>query len=84
MFSVIIPVRAHQRETPAARPGGELVAADRNSRRAAPTGPPRSPGVQLAVQALAIAADQETVTITMTGYTKDLLAALRPYVSSTE
>jgi hypothetical protein len=38
---------------------------------------PRSPGVQLAVQALAIAADQATVTITMTGYTQDLLAELQ-------
>lgn len=39
---------------------------------------PRSPGVQLAVQALAIAADQATVTITMSGYAQDLLAALQP------
>lgn len=39
---------------------------------------PRSPGLQLAVRALAIAADQPTVTITMTGYTQDLLAALQP------
>ena len=38
---------------------------------------PRSPGVQLAVQALAIAADQATVTITMTGYAQDLLAELQ-------
>ena len=39
---------------------------------------PRSPGVQLAVQALAIAADPATVTITMTGYAQDLLNALQP------
>ncbi len=39
---------------------------------------PRSPGVQLAVQTFTIAADQLTVTITMTGYTQDLLAALQP------
>ena len=38
---------------------------------------PRSPGVQLAVQALAIAADQSTVTITLTGYTQDLLAEVQ-------
>ena len=38
---------------------------------------PRSPGVQLAVRALAIAADQATVTITMTGYAQDLLAELQ-------
>ncbi len=38
---------------------------------------PRSPGVRLAVQALAIAADQSTVTITLTGYTQDLLAEVQ-------
>ena len=39
---------------------------------------PRSPGVQLAVRALGIAADQATVTITVTGYAQDLLAELQP------
>ena len=38
---------------------------------------PRSPGVQLAVQALGIAADQATVTVTVSGYAQDLLAALQ-------
>ena len=37
---------------------------------------PRAPGIQLAVQALDIAADQSTVTTTMTGYTQDLLSQL--------
>lgn len=39
---------------------------------------PRSPGVQLAVRALGIAADPETVTTTVTGYAQDLLSELRP------
>ena len=38
---------------------------------------PRSPGVRLAVSALAIAADDEAVTTTMTGYAQDLLKSLR-------
>jgi hypothetical protein len=37
---------------------------------------PRSPGIQLAVSALAVAADERTVVDTMTGYTQDLLASL--------
>ena len=38
---------------------------------------PRAKGVQLAVEALGIAADIETVTTTVTGYAQDLLAALQ-------
>lgn len=38
---------------------------------------PRAPGIQLAVQALDIAADQSTVTTTLTGYAQDLLSHLR-------
>lgn len=37
---------------------------------------PRSPGIQLAVQALGPAADPVTVTTTLTGYTQDLLSAM--------
>lgn len=38
---------------------------------------PRSPGVRLAVAALAVAADEATVTTTITGYVQDLLQSLR-------